>query len=236
MDYRCEATSVSGFVQMLACNYLPHGYWWYVTGRVPAGRDPRGIDAKLIARYGIDVSRFSRSRRKLAGLANLHYLRHEEFWILLATKGHHVFYEREGEQVRYVRQQPILFRGYSLSVKQGQFLKKESPDAEPVPDSRLHARVQIARERYEELSAYCLEMATHRPSGEVAAALYNVPFEPYAPVRKQMLNLLRMVNKCVMRLGWARFRPRCSATTDSRCGSSTRPGTKRTWRRKRPVA
>jgi hypothetical protein len=29
---RYLATSISGFVQQLAVSYLPHGYWFYVTG------------------------------------------------------------------------------------------------------------------------------------------------------------------------------------------------------------
>jgi hypothetical protein len=31
---RYLATSISGFVQQLAVSYLPHGYWFYVTGLV----------------------------------------------------------------------------------------------------------------------------------------------------------------------------------------------------------
>ena len=56
MQYRAEATSVEGFVQQIACCYLRHGYWFFVTGRVPAGKDPHAVDEKLIKKYGIDVS------------------------------------------------------------------------------------------------------------------------------------------------------------------------------------
>ena len=35
MEHRYETTSPEGFVQLLACNLLPHGYWFYVTGRIP---------------------------------------------------------------------------------------------------------------------------------------------------------------------------------------------------------
>ena len=53
--YRCEAVSVTGFVQRLV-DYLRHGYWFYVTGEVPAGKDPREVDEKLIEKYRIAVS------------------------------------------------------------------------------------------------------------------------------------------------------------------------------------
>jgi len=67
--YRCEATSAEGFVQQLAVSYVGHGYWFYVTGVVPDGKDPLAVDRKLIDRYGVDASKWARARRKRAGLA-----------------------------------------------------------------------------------------------------------------------------------------------------------------------
>jgi hypothetical protein len=69
--YRCEAISLGGFVQQLAVSYVARGYRFYVTGHVPERKDPRSVDEKLIDRYGIDVSKSERSRRKMAGGANL---------------------------------------------------------------------------------------------------------------------------------------------------------------------
>src|SRR5262249_46176330 len=106
MDYRCEATTVEGFVQQLACCYLPHGYWFYVSGWVPGGRDPRPGDRKLLDKYVIAASRQARARRKLAGLANLHYLRHGRLFVLLATHGKHRFFAEEGARVRDIRRLP----------------------------------------------------------------------------------------------------------------------------------
>lgn len=56
-------------------------------------------------------------------------------------------------------------------------------------------RVQVGRERYLDLKAHFLEVATRLPAAELGAAFYAVPFEPYAPVRVQLWNLLRWVNK-----------------------------------------
>ncbi len=39
MEYRCVAGSVAGFVQQLASCYLPHGYWFYVSGVKVAVRE-----------------------------------------------------------------------------------------------------------------------------------------------------------------------------------------------------
>src|SRR5262245_21679936 len=162
MEYRCAATTLEGFVQQLASNILPHGYWFYVTGRVPEGKDCDAVDRKLVEKYGVQISRQQRARRKLGGLANLHYLRLDRFWVLLATHGEHWFFEEEGTNIRDARRAPIVAGGYSLAVKRGHFLKKESGESEAVVDGRMRVRVQIARERYRELRAYFLSIACHR--------------------------------------------------------------------------
>jgi hypothetical protein len=38
-------------------------------------------------------------------------------------------------------------------------------------------------------------MAVHRSAKSLAMEFYQLPFEPYAPIRRQMLNLLRAVNR-----------------------------------------
>lgn len=205
--YRCEAQTVTGFVQQLASNYLPHGYWFYVTGVVPVGKDPCLVDQKLIAKYGIDLSRQARCRRKISGRANLHYLRHDRFFILLATHGQHPFFAAEAERIRDARRTPIQFSGYSLCLRQGGYLQKEDSEKKAVPDSKLRVRVQIAREAYRDLKGYLLEIAARRSSEAMAAEFFNVPFEPYAPIRKQLLNLLRLVNEARQSAGLEKLPP-----------------------------
>src|SRR5215831_10047599 len=117
MQYRYEATSEKGFVQQLATNILTHGYYFYVQGHVREGKDPREIDKKLLSKYGVEISRSQRARRKLLGLANVHYLRYEQHWILLATHGEHRLRQEEAKNLRDVREHPIQAGGYSLWVK-----------------------------------------------------------------------------------------------------------------------
>lgn len=195
MDYRCEATSSVGFVQQLVSCYLPHGYWFYVTGSIPDHKEPRRVDAKLLDKYGIDISRQSRARRKQAGLANVHYLRHERFFILLATHGRHPFYSDEAKNIRDVRRAPIHFAGYSITVKHGGYLRKASPDSPAVRDNRWRVRVQIGRDPYRDLKAYFLDMAPHRTIEQLGRAFYCLPYEPYARVRQQLLDILRLINQ-----------------------------------------
>jgi hypothetical protein len=91
MYYRSVTPTLEGFIQQLACCYLTHGYWFYVSGFVPEGKDPTAVDAKLVAKYGVAVSESTRFRRKRVGLANLQYLRFERSFLLIATLGSHPF-------------------------------------------------------------------------------------------------------------------------------------------------
>lgn len=189
MPYRAVATSVEGFVQQIACCYLRHGYWFYVQGRIPALKDPRAVDAKLIAKYGIGVSESTRARRKQAGRANLQYLRHDRTFVILATKGEHPFFKDEAAAIRDLRHVPLKYEGYAISCRRG----GRTRDGQP--DGKLHAHVEIERRRYLAMKARFLELATHRSADTLALAFYRFPFEPYAPVRRQMLNILRAVNE-----------------------------------------
>lgn len=183
MEYRCVATSVEGFVQQLAVAYVQHGYWFYVAGWIPERKDARAVDRKLLEQYGIGISKWARARRKLQGLANLHYLRYDCFFVLIATKGVHEFWQREGAVIRDIRRTPISFAGYSIGCRKG-------------VDRRWHASVRIHQNTYYEQKAYLLDIACRRSADSMAAALRRgLSFEPYAPIRRQSLNILRAVNK-----------------------------------------
>lgn len=186
MEYRCVATSPEGFVAQLV-NYITHGFTFYVTGEVPAGKDPAKVDHSIIENYGLEASRHEKSRRKRAGQAGVHYLRLENFFVILATHGKGRFFERE-KGVRDVREDPIKFRGYSIALRFDNAQKREGK-------RKLRGSVRIHADEYVRLKAHALELAKHRSVGEVGSFLWNIPFEPYAPVRQQLLNILRAVNR-----------------------------------------
>ena len=104
MEYRCEATSVEGFVQQLAVGYMARGYYFYVQGEVPEGKDLRRLDEKLISKYGVALGKGARCRRKALGMANVQYLRYGKTFILIATPGRHEFFLEESGQVRDARE------------------------------------------------------------------------------------------------------------------------------------
>ena len=116
---------------------------------------------------------------------------------MLATRGEHAWFEKEAASFLDVRQQPIFFHGYSISLKQGLYRPhraKQKRNGPPERDTKLRVRVLIAKKRLRELKADFLSSALKLSSGALAKKFFNVPFEPYAPIRQQMLNLLRQVN------------------------------------------
>ena len=153
MEYRCVATSPTGFIQQLVSCYLPHGYYFYVSGIIPSGKQPEAIDEKLKARYGIGISRTSRARRKAVGIANVHYIRYRRRFLLLATHGFHPFFEDEARSIRDARHVPIKFEGYSISVARGGFLRKPTEGGSAIRDQKWRVRVQIEAELYKGLKA-----------------------------------------------------------------------------------
>src|SRR4051812_35265004 len=170
--YRCECHSIEGFVQQLAVAYVSRGSYFYVTGVIKAPKDPAAVDAKLIDRYGIDVSKWQRARRKRAGVANLQYLRYDRFFVIVATHGTHPFFGEES--FRDIREVPIKFHGYSIGCGKG-------------ADSRWHASVRIHADEYLNLKAFILDLATHRSAEQLAGEFRRVRFAPFARVRRQML-------------------------------------------------
>ena len=168
---------MAAFVQQVAVSHLAHGYFFYVAGELPDGKDAGALDSKLIERYGIDRSKWSRARRKRAGIASVAYLRYERLFVLLATHGEHRFFADEQAVIRDFRRRPLLVGGYSISHRGG------------------HPHVRIAEREFRELKAYFLELATRRQASTLAEELRSLPWEPYAPVRRQFSELLRLVNK-----------------------------------------
>lgn len=189
MPYRAVTTSVEGFVQQIACCYLRHGYWFYVAGRIPAGKDPRAVDGKLIAKYGIDVSESTRARRKQAGRANLQYLRHERFFVILATKGLHPFFTHEQAAIHDLRRIPLCYAGYSISYRRGG--RNRAGQADPT----WHAHVRMGRQQYLDCRAWFCEWAARASAAELGHAFATLPVAAYAPVRRQLLLIHKAVNR-----------------------------------------
>jgi hypothetical protein len=195
MERRVEAATVEGFVQQLAVAYVARGYYFYVTGYVPEGKDPARVDAKLCARYGVGLSKWARARRRAAGRASHAYIRYRRFFVLLATHGESPFFADEARSVRDARRTPIRFSGYAIGHRGG------------------HAQVRIDRPVYLGLKSYLVGIAPHRDGDAMAAELRRtLDFEPYAPVRSQCRAVLRAVNRARAAAGLAEIPGSCLRT------------------------
>lgn len=196
MPYRCNANSPEGLVQQVAVCYLRHGYWWYVTGRIPDGKDPEAIDRKLITKYEIDQTDRQRAYRKKRGLANMQYIRYRDWFLLLITEGHHPFKQQERNRMRDCRRHPIKFEGYSISYRRAGVTPKGG--GQP----KWHACVRIDPKTYKQMKAFFLDRACHRSVDSLAGDFARVPFARFAPVRRQLLTVQRAVNDARSRVGY----------------------------------
>lgn len=178
--YRHLATSVAGFVQQLAIAYICRGYYYYSASVIPEEKDPVLVDAKLIARYGVDCSKWERARRKRAGQANVQYLRYGRFQVLVATKGTGRFFE--DEPFDDFRRRPLYFAGYSISCKMDR------------QGEAWHPHVRFSRRQMSELKAFLMEVGVRRDVVSLGRFFATLDVEPYAPVVDQLFELLRLVN------------------------------------------
>ena len=192
--YRYEATSVEGFVQQLAVSYLKNGYWFYVQGEVPDGKDPLAVDEKLLSRYEVAKSKWAKARDMKRGLAKVQYLRYASSFVLVATHGEHVFFEVERENIKDARERPVVFYGYSVGYRDG------------------HPHVRISSAQYRAIREAFLDGALTLPASVLEARFRTLPFEPYGPVKMQLKKLLRKVNRIRRRAGLERVSVTCLRT------------------------
>ncbi len=185
----------------LVTSLICRGYWFYVCGRIPEGKDATAIDRKLIQKYDCNNSKSTRWRRKKNGFANVRYFRWNDFFVLIATKGQHLFFEEEAD-VKDIRKIPLKVGGYSIS-----FRRDGSPRFRKTQQHRVHVR--IGDREYQELLARFEHYCTQLSAKKLAAELYQIPFEGYAPVRRQLCRLLRLVNKRRRRSGLSQLPSTC---------------------------
>jgi hypothetical protein len=164
------------------CHFWDRLYF-YVSGVIPVDKDPTKTDAKLIQRYGLDISKWTRCRHRKSGAAGVQCLRYPHQFVVLATHGEHLFFEEEARNLRDVRVHPIRFLGYSIGCRRGR------------RDQVFHASVRIRQEVYRDLKQRFERLTLHRDVDGLCGALRAIPFEPYAPIRDQIQCIVREVNR-----------------------------------------
>ena len=226
---RYLVAGVEEMVQQLV-TLIAKGYRYYFTGVVKAGDDPRKIDQRMLDYYSADLSKGRREVRKRHGLVNFRYLRWSDWYIVLATEGSAPkFWREDSSRIRDVRNVPVRFKGYSVSLREGGFAKlpeaektaraaawKEfklakaagQPAERPLPpprDGRWRVHVSLEDECYAGLKAYFLNIATHREAPFIVEEFEKLPYERYAPIRQLLRQILRAVNRARQRAGYQRI-------------------------------
>jgi hypothetical protein len=208
MQYRYITNSVEGFIQQLAGRYLADGYWFYKSGRIAQRRDVGDVDRMFLRQYGIGASRISRQRRQAVGIASMHYLRCERFYVLLATEGHHPFYDNE-QDIRDARRVSIRFGGYSVRVDRsieslvGIRCRTSDQQGDWQVFVEIEPRLFVATRRR------LVEMACESSTIELEQEFSRLPFQPYRPVQQQKLDILWKVNRVRKDVGLESVDPDC---------------------------
>ena len=227
MEMPCVATSREGFVCQVV-QYMTHGYPFYVVGDTRNDRNllPDEIDRNIARKFHANLSRGRREVRRKHGKCNCRYIRYGKDWVLWSTYGKGEFFEehksrKPDELHRFfdIREMPIRFHGYQISLSKGGFEKKTADEKaeyrvrkqrqkaarergdeyDHLPRGTRHqkwvGRVCIHAERYEEIRAEALGLAVHRNADYLRQWFFHQPYLPYAPIRWQLKTLLREVNK-----------------------------------------
>jgi hypothetical protein len=137
-------------------------------------------DRKIVERYDLDLSKWARASRKRQRQASVQYLRYHRFFVLIATEGKHLFFERESDW-RDIRERPIHFAGYSIGSRPGH-------------DGQLHASVRIDDDCLRRAQRRLDAVALHPDVDRLTAFFRDLRFSPYAPVCRQLLKLLWRTN------------------------------------------
>ena len=200
-DYRCVTPTLEGFIQQLAVAYVARGYFFYVTGFVSVGKNPVLVDERMLSKFEVAMSKWSRYRRtQKTGpdgkpLANTQYIRHERFFVLLCTAGHHKFFEEHQKferskkgwiihrQYADVRKTPIVYAGYSVSHRNG------------------HVTVRMSQKAYAELKRHLERLALTKGVEVLDREFARAPFEPYGGVTRQMFCIFRSTNRLRKKAG-----------------------------------
>ncbi|HQX53290.1 MAG TPA: hypothetical protein PLR25_25445, partial [Planctomycetaceae bacterium] len=122
------------------------------------------------------------------------FKRYQRWFSLLVSEGHHALKQPtakggEGEYLRDCRRQPIRFQGYSISYRRSGVTPTGGASI------KWHAHVRIDDDTYRQLRDHLLDLATHRSAENLAREFARIPFARYAPIRRQLLNILRAVNE-----------------------------------------
>jgi len=179
--YPCEVQNVAALLQQVGVHYVGRGYFFYVQGCIPEHKNPGKTDEKIVRQYGLDVSKWNNYRKRQRGEASVQYVRFRHHFLILATWGEHSFFAQEKNLIRDVRRVPIKIAGYSIGYR----------------TTRFGPRVTVRLEEwhFQTLKDLFLEQAKIENATTLETQLQSFQFVFYAPVCRQVSQIIRAVNQ-----------------------------------------
>lgn len=193
--YNCETLSLDAFLAQLV-RYVASGHYFYVTGRVPDRKSPQEVDRKLVDLYGLGKPKWERARRRLGDQAGMHYLRYGSFFVLIATHGRHQFFQDHQKSICDIRRTALKVRGYSVRYTFSEETK------------RWKVFVRLDKATYRSVRAHLLDLAkrpSYRDTTKLIAEVESLPFQGYAPIRGQVLAIIKAINHVRRHAGYGQL-------------------------------
>ena len=201
MSYRCEAKSVTGFVQQFGCCYVLHGYHRYVVGAIPERKDPRIVDGsnrgalrdRPVAVPACETQEGRPGERSVHSLPEVFRALRDRTsrCASISTRSTHLGRQANAALLRSGTSRTIRWR----SVGTPSATTEASTEGGTSRSGSTLSATGTSRHTYS-------GVATKWSVANLESEFRGLRFEPYAPVRRQLLCLLRAVNRERKRKGW----------------------------------
>ena len=195
MEQRHICTSIEGLVAMVVLYATRHGRMWYVSGTIPADRDPTKTDEKFAREKNVSnlgMSRYEREELQADGQSIQSFLRvqvgEEWVWICQSTKGKGEFWDVE--KPRDFRRNGFEIGPYRITVR---FDHEEGRD---------RARVSLTNDTYRNELAYFRSIACQRTKQQLENEIRSLRYRSYEPIINAQHNWLRAVNSLRRKSGY----------------------------------
>lgn len=204
--YPPECPTIEALVQRVV-NLAGHGYFYFFKGELEEGVDRLAVDRKMVEKYCLErhgcraLNKQKRCRRRQKGLANIDYFRFRFGFLLMATEGMVVMAADDPDEFRDLRERPLIFGDYQMSLREVGFTKGGAPSAKVWTELSGVALQAVRRE--------FLDIATDRRSGWLESQFYNLHYNCYRGIRVQLRSILDEVNELRRSAGQKRLSPGC---------------------------
>ncbi|MEM9805597.1 MAG: hypothetical protein AAF959_09985 [Cyanobacteria bacterium P01_D01_bin.56] len=175
-----EVKTLGDFLRRIAFDYARFGYTRFALREVPKDKDLAVVDRKIRCTYNLTTCRTKRMRLKRQGKARVQYLRFKHSFVLLATEGTHIEFERLRSYD--MRNSPLHFRGYSIGFR------------------GLIVSVRVAQQVWNRVERQ-VGTLTFEKTSVLENAITTLPYYHFPDVIHQKQRLLNQINKCRKQAG-----------------------------------